>query len=190
MSATATTATKTKRGSSSPSSSSKSWSRRRGGRLRWRRTRQEGGVSAVQLVWTHAPLVETLMASCAVTLDARDLAHMSCVCKDAYRASWPWPCPFLRCSVPEKAVLDDVPLPALARLVRHSDRRALTLCVGCGARASAKDVEAARVERMPRLGRARGTPRAFVSFGARHISCCALLDDESKGHRTDGAFII
>ncbi|KAJ8613957.1 hypothetical protein CTAYLR_008791 [Chrysophaeum taylorii] len=88
------------------------WARTSGGRLRRKRGDEN---SAVHRVWSRAALVESLMHASAITLDARDLARLSCVCRETYGARWPWPCPFLRCSVPS-STLDEVPRKALVRL--------------------------------------------------------------------------
>ena len=52
--------------------------------------------SAVHFVWSRSALIETLLEAASATLDARDLARISCANKEAFKARWPWPCPFLR----------------------------------------------------------------------------------------------
>lgn len=102
---------------------SAAWARAQSGRLRRQRVLRINDSFAVHRVWSNSALIESMLHACAVTLDARDLARLSCVSKDAFRARWPWPCPFLRCPVAAKAgVLDEVPRRALTRLAAALER--------------------------------------------------------------------
>lgn len=101
---------------------SSEWARTESGRLCRRRVLRAEQRSAVRRVWSNSVLIESMMHACAVTLDARDLARLSCTCKEAFKARWPWPCPFLRCPVSKNSLLDDVPHAALTRLAAALER--------------------------------------------------------------------